>query len=319
MARELLAVAKRRSVRNGKGGAPHKLKEYQASIHQCDPEPLPGGFVAAIQNLEALLAMPVWFIIQNGECEYANISFKVYKGFQTHRLDFKQGKPVALILDSPGGDPDMAYRIARLFQRRSSDFVVLVPQYAKSAATLIALGANHLLLGRDAELGPLDIQIPDRDREETVSALETVQSLERLSAFSLRTIDQVMHLLSRRSAKRTDVLMPMVMDYAAKFVKPLLDKIDTVDYTQKSRQLKLAEEYAVRLMRENYPEDEAKEIVNKMVENYPTHGFVIDKAEADGTLGLRISETPDEIEAVMQDLIPFLDKLNVAGRLKEKA
>lgn len=305
--------ASKKSLRNGSPKLNRK-QFYKASIHQCNPEPLPDKFVRSIKDLEALLKMPVWFIVQNGACEYSSIAFHIYKGFQSQRGEIRDR--VALLLESPGGEPDFAYRIARLIQRRTRDFIVIVPQYAKSAATLIALGANQLILANDAELGPLDIQLFDREREDTASALETVQSLERLSAFSLRTIDQTMLLLSRRSPKTTDVLLPIVLDYAAKFVKPLLDKIDTVDYTLKSRELKVAEEYAVRLMKTNYPDKEAKEIVSKLVEYYPTHGFVIDSREAEHALGLRVKSPSREMESILQSLGPYLDTINAAGRLE---
>src|ERR1022692_2149925 len=76
----------------------------------------------------------------------------------------------------------------------------------------------------------------------------------------------------------------------AQIVKPTLfsiflwdgcEKIDTVDYTKKSRELKVAQEYAVRLMQKNYHQKEAKQIAAHLVEQYPTHGFVIDREEAE--------------------------------------
>src|SRR3954467_14174828 len=64
------------------------------------------------------------------------------------------------------------------------------------------------------------------------------------------------------------------------FLRPLLEKIDTLDYTRKSRELKVAEEYAIRLMRPTYKAVKAKRVARQLVEKYPTHGFVIDSYEA---------------------------------------
>jgi len=47
-----------------------------------------------------------------------------------------------------------------------------VPRYAKSAATLLALGADRILLGKFAEIGPLDAQFDDPEREYRLSALD---------------------------------------------------------------------------------------------------------------------------------------------------
>jgi hypothetical protein len=72
--------------------------------------------------------------------------------------DPKQG--VCLVISSPGGLPLAAERIIHICRHYSRcNFDVLVPRSAKSAATMIALGANRLLMGPTAELGPIDLQV----------------------------------------------------------------------------------------------------------------------------------------------------------------
>jgi hypothetical protein len=305
-----------------------KKKLFHASIFPPANGPeLPEAFVKSVQKIEVLLGMPVWLLIQNGSADFCCHSICVHalEGFQNNRNEIEEGKPIALLIQSPGGDAHHAYSIARFFQRRTRDFTVLVPRFAKSAATLLALGASRLILGRDAELGPLDVQMPDREREEYGSALDAVQSLERLNVFSLSAIDQLMYLLAQRTGKRMDTLLPLVLDYSTNFVRPLLEKIDTVDYTKKSRELKVAEEYAVRLMQQNYPLKVAKQVAAHLVEQYPTHGFVIDRQEAETEtisgetygLGLKISRPSIELEKIFEEMQPYLDGLSVVGRLKE--
>jgi len=315
-------------------GAPaaKKLHRFCASVYPSAPQCLPPEFVRLIKRLEGILRMPVWMIIQNGGIgPYDEITFDVLKGFQAQRDAVAEGQPVALLIESPGGSAHSAYRIGRLFQRRSNDFTVVVPQYAKSAATLIALGAKRLLLGRDAELGPLDVQMFDPERESVGSALDAVQALERLNAFALAATDEAMMLYVRRTGKRTDVLLPHVLTYAANFVRPLLEKIDTVEYTRRSRELRVAEEYAIRLMKPNYPWAVAKRIAGRLVQKYPTHGFVIDRQESSVFeqvtvippetygLGLRMREAPKGTEDIFSKLVPFLDSITVIGKLKEAA
>lgn len=296
---------------------PAASKDYRGSIFQDARGALPAGFVSSIQQLEHLLEMPVWRLIQNGpQLGWDNIGPQVFKGFQGERNNIQDKKPVALLIDSGGGDAHFAYRIARFFQRRSSAFTVIIPQYAKSAATLMALGASRLILGRDAELGPLDVQMLDPDREDLGSALDAVQSLERLNAFVMTAVDQLVPLLYRRTGKKIETLLPLVLKYSVEFVRPLLDKIDTVDFTRKSRELKVAEEYAVRLMRQSYSKDSALSIARGLVEKFPTHGFVIDRSEA-VRLGLKVEDSKPEVDAAVEKLIPFLDDITVIGTLKE--
>jgi hypothetical protein len=239
-----------------------------------------------------------------------------------------RGRPIGILLESPGGDAHTAYRIARLLQRRSDNqLTVIVPQYAKSAATLLALGAAKLIVAENAEFGPLDVQMFDRQKEEFRSALDAVQSLQQLHAFALKALDQTMALIVQRSGKRTDVVLPQAIEYATNFLRPLLEQVEAVDYTGKSRELKVAEDYGVRLMRKNYSPMEAQRIAKHLVADYPTHGFVIDKEEMGGEpnrmgVGLRIHSLGDkasQFEQIVSDLIPFLDRFsNVVGRITRR-
>ncbi len=75
--------------------------------------------------------------------------------------DVESGKPVDLLLHTPGGDVDQAERIVLLCRKRVGDaeFRVIVPDSAKSAGTLIAIAADEIVMGDPSELGPIDPQI----------------------------------------------------------------------------------------------------------------------------------------------------------------
>src|SRR5690606_23447016 len=76
----------------------------------------------------------------------------------------EEGSPISVLIESPGGDAAAAYRIARLLQAHCKWFKVIVPRFAKSAATILALGAEKIWMGRLGELGPIDAQILDFER-----------------------------------------------------------------------------------------------------------------------------------------------------------
>jgi hypothetical protein len=303
--------------------------QLRASIY-CE-ESLPPEFCDLAAQVERIVDAPLWLLIQNQprDNSYGEISGKVYKGFQTEIGLHAPGDSLAVLLESPGGSPVSAFRIARLFQRRVKRFAVVVPQFAKSAATLLALGANQLVLGRDAELGPLDLQVFDLREERYESALNAVQSLERLGAHALSTVDQTMQLLMRRLPKTSDVLLPLALEYVATLLKPLFEKVDTIDYSRKSRDLKMAEEYAARLMRKQYGFARGRAIARKLVENYPAHGFVIDREEAmaddapeDGLenafgLGLKAVAAEPDLQKLFDRMLPFLDSITAIGRIEE--
>lgn len=76
-----------------------------------------------------------------------------------------------LLLESSGGDVDSAVKIARLCFNYTSDFEVLVPFYAKSAASLLALYGKALIMTKASELGPVDPQVrPPGVRDQWVPA-----------------------------------------------------------------------------------------------------------------------------------------------------
>jgi len=63
-----------------------------------------------------------------------------------------------LMLSSPGGDGETAVRLARSAQARCRELTVIIPDQAKSAATLLAMGAHHILMSPVSDLGPVDPQ-----------------------------------------------------------------------------------------------------------------------------------------------------------------
>jgi hypothetical protein len=65
-----------------------------------------------------------------------------------------------LIISGPGGDGTVAEKIIELCRAYCKEFRVIVPNRAKSAATIIALGADEIIMGYCSELGPIDAQVP---------------------------------------------------------------------------------------------------------------------------------------------------------------
>ena len=71
-----------------------------------------------------------------------------------------RGSDLDIILHSPGGSPAAVEAIVRYLRSRFTDIRVIVPNFAKSAATMIACSANRIVMGKHSFLGPTDPQIP---------------------------------------------------------------------------------------------------------------------------------------------------------------
>jgi len=126
-----------------------------------------------------------------------------------------------------------------------------------------------------------------------------------------------MLLMLGRTGKKVETLLPLILRFVADMTRPLFEKIDTVHYTQMSRTLKVAEEYAIRLLGNRYPQDRARQIARHLVENYPEHGFVVDSAEA-ATFGLETETVSAEQQRIVDAMLPHLGQLTAIGRLREE-
>src|SRR3954452_7356651 len=69
--------------------------------------------------------------------------------------------PIDLVLHTPGGLVLASEQIAYALKAHPAKVTVLVPHYAMSGGTLIALAADEILMDAAAVLGPVDPQLGD--------------------------------------------------------------------------------------------------------------------------------------------------------------
>jgi len=68
-------------------------------------------------------------------------------------------KPIDMVLHTPGGLVLASEQIAEALKKHQARVRVMVPHYAMSGGTLIALAADEIILDPNAVLGPVDPQI----------------------------------------------------------------------------------------------------------------------------------------------------------------
>jgi hypothetical protein len=69
------------------------------------------------------------------------------------------GRRVDVIVETPGGDGAVAEDIVRLLRGKFDEVCFVVPGYAKSAGTIIAMSGDDILMGPTSALGPIDAQL----------------------------------------------------------------------------------------------------------------------------------------------------------------
>ncbi len=87
-----------------------------------------------------------------------------------------------LLLDSPGGDGETAVRLVRSAQARCRELTVIVPNQAKSAGTILLIGAHHILMGPTSDLGPVDPQFPSPQGVGLYSAKDLIAAVDQAEA-----------------------------------------------------------------------------------------------------------------------------------------
>src|SRR4029079_16711109 len=65
-------------------------------------------------------------------------------------------KKISLLLHTNGGQTSAAWRLINLIRTFCDELEVLIPLKALSAGTLISLGADRIVMTKQAALGPID-------------------------------------------------------------------------------------------------------------------------------------------------------------------
>ena len=240
-------------------------------------------------------------------CLFGGMGPKSVRKVRSLAGELKDFDMLSILLHSPGGDIEDAYRMVLALREYVEDIEVLVPRWAKSAATFFCLAADTIYMGRHGELGPLDPQILDlRGSTMRRSPLESFQALDYLLNFSLESLDAVVQELLLKAPMDIPYAIEHAKPFFAAIVSPLYSNVDLHELGDAGRSLAISEDYAVRVMeRWGYSDMEREElqpIARKLVWDYPTHGFVIDLIEAQG-IGLKAERLDEESEAICWQIL----------------
>lgn len=97
-------------------------------------------------------------------------------------------KNIDLVLHTPGGLVLAATQIARAISRHQGKVRVIIPHYAMSGGTLIALAADEIIMSPNAVLGPLDPQLGEYPAPSLIR-LKELKGTEKIDDKTLILID----------------------------------------------------------------------------------------------------------------------------------
>lgn len=188
----------------------------------------------------------------------------------------------ALILTTPGGDADAAYKIARYLKRFYGGFYLYVFGACKSAGTILALGADKIVMSPErGELGPLDVQILREDElVQRSSGLDIFKALEAVHEEAFKMFESQLLEIKRRSGGSitTKTAADIATSIATGLLSPITEQIDPMRLGEVKRSISIALEYGLRLNAD-------REVLQQLIRGYPSHSFVIDIEEAHDLFG----------------------------------
>ncbi len=140
--------------------------------------------------------------------------------------------PIDFIIHTPGGLALAATQIANALAKHKAPVRVIIPHYAMSGGTLIALSADEIIMDENAVLGPVDPQI---------GQMPAASILKVLEKKDVKDIDDQTLILADVSEK------------AINQMKEYLTNLLTSKGMEKEKALKIAEELAVGKFTHDYP------------------------------------------------------------------
>ena len=168
--------------------------------------------------------------------------------------------PIDLVLHTPGGLVLAATQIARAIKDHPAKTTVIVPHYAMSGGTLIALAADEIIMDPHAVLGPVDPQLSEG--QGAVPAASIVKVVEEKGK------DKV----------EDDTLIK------ADVAKKALEQVKNIVYN---------------LLEGKLDDEKRKEIADRLSQGYYTHDYPITVEEA-RAMGLKVStDVPKEVYDLM--------------------
>ncbi|MBI4118517.1 MAG: ATP-dependent Clp protease proteolytic subunit [Parcubacteria group bacterium] len=225
-----------------------------------------------------------------------------------NKLRGKNFDELDVILETPGGHIESAYKIVKLLRKHTKRVNIVVPTYAKSAGTLISLAGETLVMATTSELGPLDVQIPEQqegDVDTFKSALNGYKSLEQIQNHAVENLDIATKLILHRTRNRMRLqdVIKLAIEFSGNTSGCLYNQIHPKSITEYARALDIGEQYGVRILLRymGWSAEKAKPVIHRMVYDYPSHEFIIDTEEL-AELGFAVENAKGDLEVIMEAL-----------------
>lgn len=134
--------------------------------------------IASLRKSNVIFYGSAFLQKQQVPAQLTSINPEDLNGFMPVLYGMDYSKPLTLILHTPGGSPNAAQSIVEYLREKfPAGLEVIVPTFAMSAGTMISLGSDRIIMGRQSQLGPIDPQFTISGRQ--MSARGIVDQFKR--------------------------------------------------------------------------------------------------------------------------------------------
>lgn len=182
-------------------------------------------------------------------------------------------KNLELLIHSSGGLPENARKIVKMCREYCENFTIIVPDAAKSAATIVALGADKIIMGITSELGPIDPQflIPIPTPGGIIQQIKPAWAI-------VRGFEEVIKDAVDENGKIKVAYIPILNNIDVSLVKEAKEAMENAK--------RIAEEFLKNgMLKENHKKAEETARQLAYAEKYTIHAYLIDWREAKDLLG----------------------------------
>ena len=189
-------------------------------------------------------------------------------------LGSARGDHLDVIVAGPGGVSEAAYLLARELRRRFAQLTAYVPFEAKSAATLLCLAADELVLGDLGELGPLDQQYEEKQTADyplSTSRLLPGVALRQLQDGATACYDALVRRIVKESGLRPLEAGSKAAELVGVLYAPLVQQLDPARLAECARGLAVGKAYAERVLRRYRPAlwaESGPQLLDRLVQDY---------------------------------------------------
>jgi hypothetical protein len=201
-----------------------------------------------------------------------------------------------LFLYSRGGAVEVPWRIVSMLREHCKRLGALIPFRAHSAATLIALGCDEIVMGPKAELGPIDPALQRREMHEGSVTMEEDVRVEDVMSY-------VAFLKDRAGVSSESLLAEQMRTLSERLSPWTLGKI----YRMHSQIRQVAAALLSARAEPLSPQDVSR-IVDALAERGYSHDYAITRNEAKA-LGLPLQPADPELEQAMWSLLEEYEQM----------